>query len=269
MTDLSGIGPIWLVGCGKLGQAMLAGWLKAGLRPQRVTAINPSPSELPGGVAYAPAPAPDLPRPSVIVLAVKPQKLAEAAQALGPYVESVLVVSVLAGATLSTLGERLRGARLIRALPNTAVRVGLGVTLLTAGAGATQADHDAAAALMGALGRTHQVSEADMDAASAVSASAPAFLFRFIEALGAGGRVAGLPPELADRLALETIAGSGMLALLDGRALSELRAEVTSPNGMTQAGLEVLDGTGALSTLMRDTIRAAARRSAELGREVA
>lgn len=267
--DLSGVGRIWLVGCGKLGRALAAGWLRGGLPPGSLVAIDPVQPSMPEGVHYAPAPGPALPVPDVVVLAVKPQTLPEAATALAPQVRGLPLISVLAGAPLATLAARLPGARIVRALPNTAARIGRSATLLAAAADAEPADRARAEALMAAVGRCWWVVEAHLDAASAVSASGPAFLFRYIEALAAAGRVAGLPDALAEDLALETVAGAGLLALTDPRPPAALREEVTSPNGMTQAGLEVLDGAGSLSTLLRDTIRAAARRSAELGRDAA
>lgn len=263
--DLSGLGRLWLVGCGNLGSALLAGWMNAGLDPAMVTVIDPSPRGVIPGVAYTTAPA--LPRPDTIVLAVKPQMLADVAQGLTPFTSDALIVSVLAGVQLQTLGHRFPGARIVRALPNTAARIGRSAVLLAAGPDASPRDRAMAEMLMSAVGRSWWIAEPQMDAATAVAASGPAFLFRFIEAMGAAGRAAGLPDEVSDALALEMVAGSAALAAIDGRPPAALREEVTSPNGMTQAGLEVLDGTGALSTLVRDTVRAAARRSAELGKE--
>ena len=264
-APLAALGTVWLVGCGNLGRALAAGWLAAGLPAARLILVEPCPRDLPPGPRHAPAPSDALPRPDIVVLAVKPQTLAEAASGLAPHSAGALLLSVLAGVPLASLKRHFPHSRAIRALPSTPARIRRAVTLLVADAGAGEGDRAAAAALMGAVGTTHWIAEAQMDAASALAASGPAFLFAYIEASAAAGAANGLAPELAAALALETVAGSAALAEADPRPPAVLRAEVTSPGGMTRAGLDVLDGTGALTHLLTDTIGAAARRSAELG----
>lgn len=259
-------GAIWLVGCGNLGRAMLDGWLDAGLPAERLTVINPSPRELPAGVRYASAPDRAGPPPDIAVLAVKPQRLAEVAPALARAIGPALVVSVLAGAPLAALAAAFRNSRVVRALPNTPARVRRATTLLAA-SDPTATDRRAVTALMTALGGAHWIDEPSMDAAGAITGCGPAFLFAFIEALAAAGTAAGLDVDLAARLALDTVAGAAALAAVSDEAPAQLRARVTSPNGTTQAGLAVLDGEGVLTTLLADTVRASARRSAELGEE--
>lgn len=266
---LTAPGEVWLVGCGNLGRALVSGWLAAGMDPARLTIIEPAPCDLPGEVRITAAPSAALPRPDVIVLAVKPQALALAAPGLAPHADGALLLSVLAGVSLATLRSRFPGARLVRALPSTPARIRRALTLLVAGDAAPDPDRALAATLMRAIGDVVWIAEGDMDAASAVSASGPAFLFRFVEAMAAAGRANGLPPELADRIAMLMVAGSAELLAADGRPPAALREEVTSPAGMTAAGLDVLDGGGALTTLLTETIGAAARRSAEMGREAA
>lgn len=258
---LDEVGPVWLIGCGRLGQAMLAGWLAAGLPAGRLTVINPSPRDLPEGVRQARAASPDLPHPAAIVLAVKPAMLAAVAPTLAPHASGAALVSVLAGVPVARLAEAFQHARVTRAFPNTAVRIRRSLTLM---AGERSAE---AEALMGALGQTLWLEEPMFHAAGALSASGPAFLFAFIEALGRAGEAAGLAPDVAQRLALETVAGAAALAAQDPRGPAALREEVTSKGGMTQAGLMVLEGEGALTTLLSRTVAAAARRSAEMGRE--
>lgn len=259
---LETLGPVWLVGCGRLGLAMLAGWLAAGLPAERLTVINPSPRELPEGVRQAHAPSPELPRPAAIVLAVKPAMLSAVAPGLAPHASGAALVSVLAGVPIARLADAFPHARVTRAFPNTAVRIGRSLTLM---AGERSAE---AGALMGALGQTLWLEEPLFHAAGALSASGPAFLFAFIEALGRAGEAAGLDPYVAQRLALDMVAGAAALAAQDPRGPAALREEVTSKGGMTQAGLMVLEGEGALTTLLSRAVAAAARRSAEMGREV-
>ncbi len=260
-SGLAAIGPVWLVGCGRLGQAMVAGWLAAGLPAAALTVINRSARELPAGVRQAPQPEPDLAPPAAIVLAVKPAQLANVAPALAGHAAGAALVSVLAGVPLARLEAAFPGAAVTRAFPNTAVRIGRSLTLM-AGRETPQAE-----ALMGALGETLWLPEEQFHAAGAISASGPAFLFAFLEALGRAGEAAGLPAGLAARLALGTVAGASALAAADRRPPAALRAEVASKGGMTEAGLAVLEEGAALTTLLVRCVAAAAARSAELGRE--
>jgi pyrroline-5-carboxylate reductase len=240
---------------------MLAGWLAAGLPPAALTVLNPSPRALPDGVRLAAAPTFDLPRPAALVLAVKPAALAEVAPSLAPHAAGVALVSVLAGVGVSRLSAAFPGAQVTRAFPNTAVRIGASLTLMAG------ADTPAAGALMGALGPLVWLDEALFDAAGALSASGPAFLFAFIEALAAAGASAGLSDATAARIARGAVVGAAALAAADSRPAAALREEVASKGGMTQAGLVVLEAGGALTSLLERSVAAAAARSAEMGRE--
>jgi pyrroline-5-carboxylate reductase len=240
---------------------MLAGWLAAGLPPVALTVISPSPRQLPEGIVQAAAPSAELTPPATIVLAVKPAMLGAVTPGLTPFTAEAALISVLAGVPLARLTAAFPAARITRAFPNTAVRIGRSLTLM-AGEASPEAE-----ALMGALGACAWLEEAQFDAAGALSASGPAFLFAFIEALADAGASAGLADDLADRLALETVAGAAALAAADPRPPSALRVEVTSKGGMTQAGLAVLEANGALTTLLARCVAAAAQRSAEMGRE--
>lgn len=261
------IGHIWLVGCGNLGRAMLDGWLKGGVAPGDMTVINPSARELPEGVRYASTPTDAATAPDVIVLAVKPAKLASVAEGLAPFARGTLLLSVLAGVRIERLTAAFPAARVARLLPNIAARVGLGITLVAYG---MQSGEDAGriGQLLVPLGGWQPIGdEALFDAATALSASSPAFLFRYVEALAAAGVAAGLPPRLADKLARGTTAGAAAMLADDARITpAELAREVASPGGMTQAGLDVLDRPDALSMLVADAVRAATARAGELGR---
>lgn len=260
---LESLPSLWLVGCGNMGGALLARWLAAGLPAERVTVIDPFAKSLPAGVRSAPeAPADGGPR--VLVLAIKPQMFDDAAKALaGRLADDTLVLSVLAGTRIDHIRQGL-GQPVVRTMPNTPARIGRGVTALFGDVG--EADRVAAEALMGAAGRTVWLdTEAQFDAVTGVSGSGPAYVFRFIEALASAGTAAGLSPELAEILALETVTGAAALAAAAEESPAELRVQVTSPKGTTQAGLDVLDGEGALSDLLARTVAAAAARSRELG----
>jgi pyrroline-5-carboxylate reductase len=262
---------LWLVGCGAMGGALLARWRACGLADSAVTVIDPAPRGLPAGfggavVADAGAAAGIAPAPTMLVLGVKPQLLPAVAPALGA-AAGTLLLSMLAGVRLSTLGTHFPQARLARMMPNTPARIGQGVTALFApGLGAE--DRAACGWVADAAGVTVWLDrEEQFDAVTALSGSGPAYLFRFVEALSAAGEAAGLPAAIAARLALQTVAGAAELARGSTRAPAELRADVTSPNGTTAAGLVVLDGQGELSGLLTRTVAAAAERSRALAAE--
>ncbi|KAB1072168.1 pyrroline-5-carboxylate reductase [Methylobacterium planeticum] len=272
MTDAPGRLPssLTLVGAGKMGGSMLAGWLAGGLDPRRTTLIDPAPApEIVAlcearGLGLNPA-AP--PASEVVVLAIKPQGLAAAAPALdallGP---DALLVSILAGKTIADLRTRLPSARaVVRAMPNLPASIGRGATGAAANAEVSADQRDRADALLAATGLVEWLAdEALIDAVTAVSGSGPAYVFLLAEALAEAGVAAGLPPETAARLARATVAGSG--ALLDGSpvAADALRRNVTSPGGTTAAGLAVLMRADGMAALLREAVAAAKRRAGEL-----
>lgn len=268
---------VWIVGCGAMGGTLLERWLMAGLDPMSVTVIDPAPSGLPVGFSgtvvqdIASARGARGSGPTLVVLGIKPQALAGLAQDLVKAVgdSSPLLLSMLAGVRTAALAQMLPGARIVRIMPNLPVRIGRGATaMFAAGANdASQSDADRAVVdwLLGETGSAIWLDdEGRFDAVTGLSGSGPAYLFRFIEALAGAGEAAGLDPETAARLALETVAGAAELAATSAASPAELRQQVTSPNGTTQAGLDVLDGDGALSSLLRATVRAAAERSRAL-----
>ena len=261
---------VWLVGCGAMGGALLGRWLESGLPHEAVTIIDPSPTGVPEGFAGAVVPdaisacgpAAD---PTLVILGIKPQLLPQLAPGLGRLLRPPpLIMSMLAGVRTNTLASFFPGAPIVRLMPNTPARIGRGVTALYAN-GAGPQDVEATEWLMEAVGSTLWLEdESKFDAVTAVSGSGPAFLFRFIEALAGAAESAGLDPEVAQKLAMETVAGAAELARQSDVSPAVLRQQVTSPNGTTQAGLDMLDGDGLLSSLLRSTVRAAAERSRAL-----
>ncbi len=264
---VAGVGRLLLLGCGRMGGAMLEGWLAGGLDPERVTVMEPSPSprlEALAGAGLALNPA-DPAQPDVAVIAVKPQMMGAAAPALARFGGGeTLFLSVAAGTPIVAF-EALYGAAspVVRAMPNTPAAIGHGITALIGNGAAGEAHLALAESLLGAVGETVRLaSEAQMDAVTGLSGSGPAYVFHLIEALAAAGEAEGLAPDLAMRLARATVSGAGALAAASDEPAAALRAAVTSPGGTTAAGLAVL--MPALPPLMTRTVAAAAARSREL-----
>ena len=262
-------GTIALAGAGKMGGAMLTGWLAQGLDAQRVVVFEPAPSaEIAAlaarGVRLNPKDAGAI---STLVIAVKPQSFREAGAALKSHVApATLVVSIMAGTTIKSLQETVGGA-VVRAMPNTPAAIGRGITVAVADKGVSAAQRATADALLRATGAVEWVDdEGLMDAVTAVAGSGPAYIFLLAEELARAGVAAGLPEELAARLARETVAGSGELLHRSDLAAAALRQNVTSPGGTTAAALEVLMGKDGLQQLMIRAIAAATARSKELAK---
>jgi len=262
-------GTIALAGAGKMGGAMLAGWLARGLDPSRVVVIEPSPSPdisalAAKGITLNPAAARAA---DTLVVAVKPQMFREAGAQLKAVVgDTTLVVSIMAGTTIAVLQEVCGGA-VVRAMPNTPAAIGRGITVAVAHRTVSAAQRAVADALLRATGSVEWVAdEGLMDAVTAVSGSGPAYVFLLAEELARAGVAAGLPEELATKLARETVAGSGELLHRSELASATLRQNVTSPGGTTAAALNVLMGPGGLQQLMEHAVAAAAARSKELAK---
>jgi pyrroline-5-carboxylate reductase len=268
-TDLAGAGveSLILLGCGKMGGAMLAGWLASGLAPVRVQVIEPNPSEwlkarAAEGLALNPA---TLLPATVAVIAVKPQMMSAAAPQLAALAGAGTVFLSIAAGTPIAAFEAMYGADapVIRAMPNTPAAVGRGITALIGNGAATEAHMAMAETLLAAVGQTVRLdSEEEMHAVTGLSGSGPAYVFHLIEAMAEAGAAAGLAPELAMRLARATVAGAGALADAAPESAEQLRVNVTSPGGTTAAGLAVL--MPELPGLMKRTVAAAAARSREL-----
>ena len=261
-----------LVGAGKMGGAMLQGWLSSGLDAAATTVIDPQPSpEIaalcaargiglnPGDDSVAP--------PAALVLAIKPQTFETASAAIELLVgERTLLISILAGKTVADLRRRLPSARaVVRAMPNLPASIGRGATGAYATPETSAAQRTAAQALLAAVGTVDWLErESLVDAVTALSGSGPAYIFHLTECLARAGAAVGLPEDLAARLARATVVGAGALLAESDLPPEQLRRNVTSPGGTTAAALDVLMGEGGLEPLMRDAVAAAKRRAAEL-----
>jgi pyrroline-5-carboxylate reductase len=262
---------IVLAGAGKMGGALFTGWLKAGLSADRVAAIEPQPSaEISAlakqGLRINPASG-SIRDVAALVLAVKPQIFGEAAPQLKPFVSAdTLVVSIMAGTTIANIVAACGGA-VVRAMPNTPAAIGRGITVAVPAANVSASQRSIADALLRATGTVEWVEdEALLDPVTAVSGSGPAYVFLLAEELARAGVAAGLPADLAAKLARETVAGSGALLLQSNIDAAILRQNVTSPGGTTAAALEILMGRDGLPGLMARAVAAATRRSKELAK---
>ncbi len=259
-----------LLGCGKMGSAMLEGWLAQGLPVSSVWVLDPYPSEWLQGLEglNLNTSLPD--DPAIVLVAVKPQMMGDALPSLAALGDgSTLFVSVAAGTPIAAFEKTLgQTTPIIRAMPNTPAAVSRGITAIIGNAHASAAHMDQAEALLSAVGQVVRLeSEAQMDAVTAVSGSGPAYVFHLIETLAAAGEAEGLPPALAMQLALATVAGAGRLAENAAEDATQLRVNVTSPGGTTAAALEVLmDPDTGFPPLLKRAVRAAANRSKELAK---
>ncbi|HEC90105.1 MAG TPA: pyrroline-5-carboxylate reductase [Alphaproteobacteria bacterium] len=266
-----------VVGGGKMGGALLAGWLERGMDPATVTVVEPNPeiaaalgSRLGVAVRSVP-PAPQEPVlgevPEVVLFAVKPQVMETIVPAYKSFTgEDTVFLSIAAGRTIGFFETHLgRDAAVIRAMPNTPAAIGRGISVLCANANVKTGQKELCQTLLEAVGETAWIAnEALMDAVTAVSGSGPAYVFLLAECLAEAGRDAGLPDDLARRLAEVTVSGAGELMRLEDAPPSLLRRNVTSPGGTTHAALEILMANDGLGALMNRAVAAAAKRSKEL-----
>jgi len=262
-------GTVVLAGAGKMGGAMLAGWLAQGLDAKRVVVIEPHPSDdiralAAKGVRLNPPPR-DAGNTAALVIALKPQAFREAAPGLRPFAgPATLAVSIMAGTTIASIAEACGGS-VVRAMPNTPAAIGRGITVAVAAKNVGPAQRDIADGLLRATGMVEWVEdEGLMDAVTAVSGSGPAYVFLLAEELARAGVEAGLPEALATKLARETVAGAGELLHRSDLASATLRQNVTSPGGTTAAALEVLMGPDGMQSLLTRAVAAATGRSKEL-----
>ena len=269
-NPLGDIGQLALVGAGKMGGAMLQGWLDLGLAAGNVVALEPQPSDELTALAQRGLVLNPVLRAagkfSVVVLAVKPQVAPEVLAGVTKMVgEGTLVMSIMAGRTLAFLEKQMPNAAIVRAMPNTPAAIGRGITVAVANPKVTAKQREIAHKLLAATGSVEWIDDENlMDAVTAVSGSGPAYVFLLVEALAQAGVAAGLPEALAAKLARETVAGSGELLHRSPLDPAILRKNVTSPGGTTAAALEVLLGRGGLDSLLRQAVVAATKRSRDL-----
>jgi pyrroline-5-carboxylate reductase len=266
-------GSLLLVGAGRMGGALLSRWLERGLDRQRILVQDPDPAPevrqllAKHGLLAYPAVAELAEPPAVIVVAVKPQVMDDVLSALarlvGPY---TVLISIAAGRTIRSLEAGLpAGTAVVRAMPNTPAAIGLGITVCCANAHVTEDQQGLCDALLSVVGEVAWVAdESQVDAATAISGSGPAYVFLFAECLAEAGKAAGLEKALATRLANATVSGSGALLRQSGLEAAALRRNVTSPQGTTAAALSVLMSEDGLQPLLTRAVLAALQRSREL-----
>jgi pyrroline-5-carboxylate reductase len=264
-------GTIVLAGAGKMGGAMLSGWLAQGLDARSLSVIEPHPSAeiralVTKGVRLNPTPK-EIGAAATLVVALKPQMFREAGPMLKQFAgSSTLVVSIMAGTTIASI-EEVCGGSVVRAMPNTPAAIGRGITVAVAANNVSPSQRAVADALLRATGSVEWVDDENlMDAVTAVSGSGPAYIFLLAEELARAGVEAGLPQELATKLARETVAGSGELLHRSELPSATLRQNVTSPGGTTAAALEVLMGPDGMQSLLTRAVAAATKRSKELAK---
>lgn len=266
--------PILVIGGGKMGSALLQGWIEAGLNPKWVTVIEPNAERrnllAPLGAVTTFENAEALPAsfaPSVILIAIKPQNFA----AVLPFYEKFagqkpLIISIAAGRSIAGLGEYFGTEQaIVRAMPNTPAAIGQGISVLCANAHVSDAQRELATNLLAAVGEAVWIESEDlMHPVTALSGGGPAYVFLLVETLARAGANMGLPDDLAMRLARVTVQGAGQLLAASGQPASMLRAEVTSPGGTTQAALKAFMGDHGLQELCDRAIAGGDQRSREL-----
>ena len=277
MSAVIAVESLLLIGCGKMGGALLSGWLGQGLAPSAVTIVEPNPAALDGiadaaarkaitQVAAAADLAADL-APDLVLFAVKPQMMDAAMPAYPRFLRPGCVfLSIAAGKTIAYFRQHLGAqARIVRSMPNTPAAVGRGMTVLVAGDGVDAGQRQLCGDLLAAVGEVAWVEEEGLlDPVTALSGGGPAYVFLLIEVMARAGVEAGLPADLAMQLARVTVAGAGELVRLSDEPASQLRINVTSPGGTTFEALQVLMAEGGIQPLMTKAIAAATARSREL-----
>jgi len=272
MSDLSRLN-LLLVGCGKMGGAMLRGWLARGMQAQHAVVVEPALAamgDIAGmGIIHVAAPA-DIAKgfaPDVLVLAVKPQFMDEAIGHYARFIRpEVLVLSIAAGKTIDYFRRHLGAkAAIVRAMPNTPAAIGRGISVAVADRLVTKAQRGLADTLLAACGEVAWVDDEDLiNPVTALSGGGPSYVFLLMEAMAEAGRKAGLPADLAMRLARVTVSGAGELARLSGEPAAQLRQNVTSPKGTTLEAVKILMADDGIQPLFDRAIAAATRRSREL-----
>ena len=258
------------IGGGRMGAALVAGWVEAGIAPDAIVVAEPdadarSRIEADLGVRTTETPARAVTGADVVVLAVKPLVLPEVLASTRPELEpGALVLSIVAGVRISDIEAFVPGHPVVRAMPNTPAIVGRAATAIAVGTQSTGEHAAQAEALLASVGLVVRVPEDLLDVVTALSGSGPAYVFLLIEALVAAGVAGGLPPETAAVLVEQTVRGSAELLARSGETPEALRSMVTSPGGTTEAGIAVLDAHG-FREVVAAAVAAATQRSHELG----
>lgn len=275
LSAISSDSPILLIGCGKMGSAMLSGWLKQGLKADAVQIVDPYLEPIKSAFGVLPedalhetvdALAQKL-VPSFVILAVKPQMMDDALKSLQSFnLSSSVILSVAAGKTIDYFTGHLGSDQpIIRAMPNTPAAIGRGITVCTANRFVSDEHKVISTTLLETVSTVEWIDdESLMDAVTALSGSGPAYVFYMVEAMAAAGESIGLPAELSKKLARETVSGSGALLDASEENASRLRENVTSPGGTTAAALDVLMGDDGIAKIMRRAMQQAKIRSKEL-----
>lgn len=262
-----------LVGCGSMGSALLHGWLNQSPVPfSHIAVLDPAPKHLPKSELVTSYNSleqlPQSTQPGLILFAVKPQQMADVASAHAARFAktSPLILSIAAGKTIEFFCTYFgKDARVIRAMPNTPALIGEGASVFAASASCSPQDRALAAKLLSAVGQIYELAdESLLDAVTAISGSGPAYVFYFMECLAQAGVQAGLPPALAEALAAQTVRGSALLQAAGRESFAQLRQQVTSPGGTTEAALRVLTSSAGLAPLLEQAVKAALKRAKEL-----
>lgn len=266
---------VLLVGCGKMGGALLKGWIESGVAADRIAVVEPDPKTRGeagrrfGIALYADAgEIAEGFRPATVVIAVKPQLVGTILPAYGRFVRGETVfLSIAAGTRIADLRRALGGGAIVRSMPNLPASIGRGISVACADRSVPPAARQRCEALLAAVGEVAWVEdESLMDAVTAVSGSGPAYVFLLAECLAEAGAAQGLPPDLAMRLARATVVGSGEILHRSEEPAAQLRQNVTSPGGTTAAALDVLLAADGLGGLIERAVAAAAARSRQLSK---
>ena len=265
-------GTVLLVGAGKMGGALLEGWLARGLDPADIAVLDPTPpvavAELLAARRILREPDPKSFSPDAVLFALKPQMAAAAAPLLAPFVKpNTVVISIMAGRTIASLAAAFPAAAIVRAMPNTPASIGRGITVAVGNKRLDATGKKLTTDLLAAVGGVEWVDDETLiDAVTAVSGSGPAYVFLLAESLARAAVAAGLPPALAATLARETVAGAGELLHRSPLDAAKLRENVTSPGGTTAAALEILMGKEGFDALLTKAVAAATRRARNLAK---
>ena len=261
-----------VVGAGKMGGALLQGWLSSAvIKAEQLVILDPNPGEaakeaIKKGALNLSKPSAKLKDIKYILLGIKPQMVSELAPSIAAKTpKGAVIISILAGTSIETLANAFTNQTIIRTMPNTPASIGKGITAYTVGPNVSEEQIQMAERLLAAGGQVHKVdSEAMIDIVTAISGSGPAYIFHMSEALEAAAIKLGMPENMAPTFARQTIIGAAGLLEQTDISASQLRKNVTSPNGTTQAALDVLMGPEGLPALIRATAQAAHQRAKEL-----